>query len=58
VFFAWVFLNDPNAGLTRPMVIFNVVVFLSGLLVYYIAKLLQSRRGVDVSLSYKELPSE
>jgi amino acid transporter len=58
VFFAWVFLNDPNAGLTRPMVIFNVVVFLSGLLVYFIAKLLQSRRGVDVSLSYKELPSE
>ena len=58
VFFAWVYLADPMSGLTQPMVIFNVVVFLSGLLVYFIAKWLQSRRGVDVSLSYKELPSE
>lgn len=58
VFFAWVFLNDPNAGMTRPMVIFNVVVFLSGLVVYYVAKWVQARRGVDVSLSYKELPKE
>lgn len=58
VFFAWVFLNDPNAGMTRPMVIFNVAVFLSGLVVYYVAKWVQSRRGVDVSLSYKELPTE
>ena len=58
VFFAWVFLADPMSGLTQPMVIFNVVVFLSGLVVYFIAKWFQSRRGVDVSLSYKELPSE
>ena len=58
VFFAWVFLNDPMSGMTPTMVAFNVGVFLSGLLVYFIAKWTQSRRGVDVSLSYKELPSE
>ena len=58
VFFAWVFLNDPLSGMTPTMVKFNIGVFLSGLVVYYIAKWTQSRRGVDVSLSYKELPSE
>ncbi len=58
IFFAWVFLNDPLAGMTTPMVIFNIVVFLSGLVVYYVAKWIQARRGVDVSLSYKELPNE
>lgn len=58
VFFAWVFLNDPLSGMTPTMVKFNIGVFLSGLVVYYIAKWTQSRRGVDVSLSYKDLPSE
>lgn len=58
IFFAWVFLNDPMSGLTPTMVRFNIGVFLSGLVVYYIAKWAQSRRGVDVSLSYKELPKE
>lgn len=58
IFFAWVFLADPMAGMTKPMVIFNVVVFLSGLVVYFVAKWVQARRGVDVSLSYKELPKE
>ncbi len=58
IFMAWVFISDPLAGLTPTMIIFNVVVFLSGLVVYYIAKWIQSRRGLDVSLSYKELPTE
>ena len=58
IFFLWVFAADPMAGMTRTMIIFNVAVFLSGLVVYYVAKWIQSRRGVDVSLSYKELPSE
>lgn len=58
IFFAWVFLTDPMAGMTQQMVIFNVAVFLSGLVVYYISKWVQGRRGVDVSLTYKELPSE
>jgi hypothetical protein len=40
------------------MIGFNVLVFLSGFVVYHVAKYFQARRGVDVSLSYKELPSE
>jgi hypothetical protein len=58
LFMLWVFVNDPLSGLSPTMIGFNVVVFLSGLVVYFVAKWIQSRRGVDVSLSYKELPSE
>jgi amino acid transporter len=59
-FMAWVFLRDPSAGLRgHPgMIVFNVVVFLSGLVVYYIAKYVQRSRGVDVSLSFKQVPEE
>jgi basic amino acid/polyamine antiporter, APA family len=55
---AWAYVNDPLSGLTPTMILFNVLIFLSGLGVYYLAKFLQKRRGVDVSLSYKELPAE
>jgi amino acid transporter len=69
VFMEWVFLADPYAGLQTTatpgldkipyaMAWFNVAIFLSGLLLYYIAKAVQSRRGVNVDLSYKEIPSE
>lgn len=58
IIMGWAFINDPMSGLTPPMIVFNIVVFLSGLVIYYIAKWIQSRRGVDVSLSFKELPSE
>jgi hypothetical protein len=54
----WAYINDPLSGLTTEMIVFNVAVFLSGLVVYYVAKWVQARRGVDVSLSYKELPVE
>jgi uncharacterized membrane protein len=59
-FMAWVFLRDPSAGLYgKPrMVVFNIVVFLSGLVIYYIAKAVRSRQGIDVSLSFKEIPEE
>ncbi len=57
-FMMWVFINDPLSGLSPTMIGFNIAIFLSGLLVYYIAKWVQARKGVDVSLSYKELPSE
>ncbi len=58
VFMAYVFYKDPWSGVTNQMVIFNLVIFVSGFFIYYIAKFFQSRRGVDVDLSYKELPSE
>jgi APA family basic amino acid/polyamine antiporter len=65
----WIYLNDPYAGLqstTAPffsqipygMAWFNVAIFLSGLLLYFIARAVQSRRGMDVDLSYKEIPVE
>ena len=54
----WAFISDPLSGMTPTMIIFNVGVFLSGLVIYFVAKWIQARRGVDVSLSYKELPAE
>jgi len=58
VIMGWAFVADPMAGMTPPMIVFNVVVFFSGLVIYYIAKWVRSRKGVDVSLTYKELPTE
>jgi basic amino acid/polyamine antiporter, APA family len=60
VFMAWVFLRDPSAGLNGnpKMIWFNVIVFLSGLVVYYVAKFVQRSRGVDVDLSFKQVPEE
>jgi amino acid transporter len=58
VIMGWAFLNDPLSGMTRFMIGFNVVIFLSGLVVYYVAKWVQARRGVDVSLSFKQIPEE
>jgi len=58
IFMAVVFVLDPLSGMTPFMIGFNVVIFLSGLVVYYVAKWIQARRGVDVSVSYKEIPKE
>lgn len=68
-FMEWIFLSDPYAGLlltTAPffsqipygMAWFNIAIFLSGLLLYFGAKAIQSRRGMNVDLSYKEIPIE
>jgi len=58
IFMAVIFVLDPLSGMTPFMIGFNVVIFLSGLVVYYVARWLQARRGVDVSVSYKEIPKE
>lgn len=57
-FMAWTYLRDPSAGLRghNGRIIFDVVVFLSGLVIYYVAKYIQKRRGVDVELSFKQVP--
>ena len=34
------------------------IVFLIGLVVYYIAKFVQKSRGVNVDLSFKQVPEE
>jgi amino acid transporter len=59
-FMAWVFLRDPSAGLNGnpKMIWFNIIVFLSGLVVYYVAKFIQRGRGVNVDLSFKQVPEE
>ena len=69
LFMEWVFLKDPYAGLQSTftpyldqipyaMAYFNIAIFLSGLLLYYVAKSAQARRGINVDLSYKEVPAE
>jgi len=58
IFMAVIFVLDPLSGMTPFMIGFNVVIFLSGLVVYYVARWWQARRGVDVSVSYKEIPKE
>ncbi len=60
VIMAWAFLTDPSAGLNgRPgLVWMNVGIFASGLVIYFVAKAVQSSRGVDISKAFKELPVE
>ncbi|MDX6552424.1 MAG: basic amino acid/polyamine antiporter, family [Gaiellales bacterium] len=60
-----IFWKDPNAGLQNLDgsrywwgVIYNVGIFLSGLVVYFVAKFLNARRGVDVDKRFAEIPVE
>jgi APA family basic amino acid/polyamine antiporter len=57
---AWVFLTDPSAGLNgRPALVWmNIGIFVSGLVIYYIAKAVQKGRGVDISRRFAEIPIE
>jgi hypothetical protein len=45
-------------GIPFRMFLFNIGVFVSGFVVYYLAMLIQRRRGIDVTLAYKEIPPE
>lgn len=61
---AAILILDSNSGLWiqsqngRNNLIFTGATFLSGIVVYYIAKFVQQRRGVDVTLAYHEIPPE
>ncbi len=61
---AVILILDPNSGLFiqsqsgRNNLIFTGATFISGLVIYYIAKFVQQRRGVDVTLAYREIPPE
>jgi APA family basic amino acid/polyamine antiporter len=57
---AWAFLTDPSAGLNgHPILIWmNVLIFLSGFVIYYIAKAVQRSRGIDISKAFQQLPVE
>ena len=60
VIMAWAFLTDPSAGLNgKPELIWmNVLIFLSGLVIYFVAKAIQRARGVDISRRFAEIPIE
>lgn len=57
---AYAFLTDPSAGLNgKPgLIALNVGIWLSGLVIYYVARAVQRRRGVDISRRFQELPVE
>jgi APA family basic amino acid/polyamine antiporter len=57
---AWAFLTDPSAGLNgHPGLIWmNVIIFFSGLMIYWIAKAVQRGRGVDITKRFEEIPIE
>lgn len=71
-YMAWVYLNDPLSGLSAVphhtggifgyqtffMFILNIFIWLLGWGVYWIAKLVRSKRGIDLSATYRELPVE
>lgn len=56
------YLLDPGSGTSwsgnPERVIFAVGVFLAGLPLFYIIKAIRKSRGVDISLAYREIPSE
>ena len=66
----WAYLNDPFSGISLDpstlsegvlgfgMFLINIGIFLSGLIVYFIAQTIRRRAGIDVSLNYKEIPVE
>jgi amino acid transporter len=57
-----ILLTDPNSGVDLTESPRNVIVtlatFASGFVVYAIARTWQRRRGVDVTLAYREIPPE
>ncbi|MCL2420168.1 MAG: APC family permease, partial [Conexibacteraceae bacterium] len=60
VIMGWAFWTDPSAGIVgqTPAKILNFGIFASGLVIYFVAKAVQRRRGVDVSQRFKEIPVE
>ena len=60
IIMAWAFLADPSAGLKgHPVLIWmNIGIFVSGFVIFYIAKAVQKSRGIDISKSFAQLPVE
>jgi predicted CDP-diglyceride synthetase/phosphatidate cytidylyltransferase len=61
-----IFWKDPFAGLRNLNdgsrywwgVIYNVAIFLSGFVIYFVARWLNRRRGVDIEKRFAEIPVE
>ncbi len=66
----WAYLNDPYSGISLDpstleqgilgfgMFLLNVGIFLSGLVIYALARWWRRRQGIDLSLAYREIPVE
>jgi len=66
----WACLNDPYSGISLDpstleqgvlgfgMFLLNVGIFLSGLVIYALARWWRRRQGIDLSLAYREIPVE
>ena len=72
-FMGWDYLHDPLSGITwKPeggggilfgsrsfdMFLLNILILLSGLVIYLVARFVQRRRGVDLDAAYREIPIE
>lgn len=62
---AWVYLKDPYSGLSLEtgtkgfnMLLLNIGIFVSGLVIYLVAKAVQKGRGVDLDATFREIPVE
>ena len=59
---AVILITDPNSGVNWKTntnnLIFTFATFVSGFVIYWIAWYVQKRRGVDVTLAYREIPPE
>ncbi len=70
VLMQWAYLNDPYSGISLDpstleqgilgfgMFLLNVAIFLSGLVLYALARWWRRRQGIDLSLAYREIPVE
>ena len=66
LFMAWAYLNDPLSGLSaspdagRPfnMFLLNIGIFVSGLVIYFVARAIRQREGVNLDSTFKEIPVE
>ena len=72
-FMGWDYLHDPLSGITwKPtggggilfgsrsfdMFLLNILILLSGLVIYLVARVVQRRRGVNLDAAYREIPIE
>ncbi len=62
---AIIYLRDPYAGLQHAdgsyywtRILYNVAIFLAGPVIYFVARKLNRRRGVDIERRFKEIPVE
>jgi basic amino acid/polyamine antiporter, APA family len=74
VFMAWVYLKDPLSGLSATpkhegggifldsrsfdMFLLNILIFVSGLVIYFVARAIRRRGGINLDATFKEIPIE